>query len=71
MRMSPIEECVMCGCKDVPNKEIEMPVNVNGILSMKVLGAECSQCKEQYFDSADIDPILELIKAQGEHAATM
>lgn len=71
MQMSPIEECIICGCKIVPMKEIEMPVNVNGILSMKVLGAECSQCKEQYFDSEDINPILELIKAQGEQAATI
>ncbi|TVX86038.1 hypothetical protein [Paenibacillus agilis] len=66
--MFTIEECVMCGCKDVPNKKIELPVGVGGIVSVIVEGAECTKCGEKYYDSDDTEAIRELKKGYKEQA---
>lgn len=52
----------MCGCKDVPSKVLEVPVGIQGVVSIKVEGAQCSQCGEKYFDSNDMQAIRELKK---------
>lgn len=40
--MSTIEQCVMCGCTEVPNQTLTIPVNMLGIISVNVLGAKCA-----------------------------
>lgn len=57
-----IEECVLCGCTDVPNKNLELPIGVGGLVSVTVQGAQCIQCGESYYDSEDIEGIRELKK---------
>lgn len=66
--MFTIEQCVMCGCKDVPNKTLEIPVNVHGIVSVSVKGAKCSQCGEEYYDMKDTKAIEEMEKSMREQA---
>gem|GEM_PF-5455236 len=55
-----IEECVMCGSSDVPNKIIELPVEVGGIVSVTIKGAQCTQCGEKYYDSDDTNAIRQM-----------
>ncbi|MGM0714182.1 hypothetical protein [Brevibacillus parabrevis] len=67
--MFTIEQCVMCGCKDVRNQTLTIPVNMQGIVSVNVLGAKCSNpdCLEEYYDNVDagvIRELKELIKRQ-------
>jgi len=66
-----IEQCVMCGCRDVPNKTLDIPVNIKGIVSVNVSGAQCSNpnCLESYYDSDDIEIIRDMKKLlkQREH----
>lgn len=54
-----IEQCVMCGSHDVPNKTLEIPVNINGIVSVSINGAKCSNpnCLEEYYNSNDTETI--------------
>ncbi|WP_152394756.1 hypothetical protein [Paenibacillus guangzhouensis] len=64
-----ILECPMCGCDDVPNELLTIPVNMKGIVSVNVLGAKCSnpECLEEYYNSEDTEVIRqlkELIKQQ-------
>lgn len=66
--MFRIEQCVMCGCAEVPFKVLEVPVGVLGIVSVNVNGAQCSECGEKYFDSEDTQAIRELKKAHREEA---
>lgn len=61
-----IIECVFCNCTDVRNKLLELDVGVEGILSVDVQGAECSQCGEQYFFGNDlkiVETFKQLIKS--------
>ncbi|MED1725783.1 hypothetical protein [Brevibacillus parabrevis] len=62
--MFTIEQCVMCGCKDVPNQMLSIPVNMQGIVSVNVLGAKCSNpdCLEEYYDSETTELIRKIKK---------
>ncbi|WP_419872766.1 hypothetical protein [Candidatus Pristimantibacillus sp. PTI5] len=66
-----IKQCVMCGSHDVPNKTLEIPVNLKGIVSVRILGAQCSNpsCNEEYYDSDDLQAIRDMKKLlkQREH----
>lgn len=61
--MMKIKLCVMCGCSDVPPAELEVKVRAKHIESVKVDGAKCSKCGEEYFDSQTLKAIEELEKA--------
>lgn len=60
--MFTIEQCVMCGCTEVPNQTLTIPVNMQGIVSLNVLGAKCSNpnCLEEYYNSEDTEVIRQL-----------
>lgn len=61
--MFTIEQCVMCGCREVPNNQtLTIPVNIKGIVSVNVLGAKCSNsnCLQEYYDSEDTEVIRQL-----------
>ncbi|RNB50737.1 hypothetical protein EDM57_22710 [Brevibacillus gelatini] len=62
--MFAIEQCVMCGCKDVPNQTLTIPVNMQGIVSVNVLGAKCSNpdCLEEYYDSETTELVRKIKK---------
>ncbi|WP_110929756.1 hypothetical protein [Paenibacillus bouchesdurhonensis] len=67
--MFTIEQCVMCGLTDVLNQTLSIPVNINGIVSVNVLGAKCANpnCGEEYYNSEDTEVIRqfeEIIKRQ-------
>ncbi|MFD2115512.1 YgiT-type zinc finger protein [Paenibacillus yanchengensis] len=66
--MFTIDQCVMCGHKEVPNQELEIPVNIEGIISVKVQGAKCSNCGEEYFNSNDTQAIRSMERAYKEQA---
>ncbi|MFD2334375.1 hypothetical protein ACFSR7_34460 [Cohnella sp. GCM10020058] len=62
-------ECPMCGCNDVPNKTVTVPVNMHGIISVNIQGAKCSnpECLEEFYNSKHLEAIREfeiLIKRQ-------
>ncbi|KKC46953.1 hypothetical protein VE23_07075 [Paenibacillus sp. D9] len=54
-------ECVMCGCDEVKNVELDVPLKSNKVLlSVRVkYGAQCSNpnCLEKYYDSNALDAI--------------
>ncbi|MBQ4901245.1 hypothetical protein KB559_20590 [Paenibacillus sp. Marseille-P2973] len=61
-----IIECVFCNCSDVRNKLLELDVGVEGILSVDVQGAECTQCGKQYLFGNDlkiVETFKQLIKS--------
>lgn len=68
MKSLNIEQCVFCGYKDVPDRILEIPIGILGIVSVKVNGAQCNNCGEKYFDSDDMQAIREFKKAHNEHA---
>lgn len=59
-----IIECVMCGCEDVTNVELDIPLKSNKkrLLSIRVNGAQCTNpdCLEQYYDSYTLDAIKDI-----------
>jgi len=67
-----ILECVMCGCDDVPNQTLVVSVNINGIVSVNVLGAKCSNpdCREEYYAAVSIELVRDIkgiIKRKSEN----
>lgn len=66
--MFTIEECVMCGCTDVPSQPLTISVNIKGIVEVKVNGAKCTNCGEEYYDSDDIEAIRQMKEAYKEQA---
>lgn len=64
--MLKIRQCVMCGCDQVESKELEVPVNTIGIVSVKVNGAKCVNCGEEYYDGKDLLAIEQMEKSRNE-----
>jgi uncharacterized OB-fold protein len=63
-----ITQCVMCGSLDVPNVELDLALESNNkrIKSVKILGAKCSQCAEEYYRLEDLEAIRVINKALNE-----
>jgi YgiT-type zinc finger domain-containing protein len=57
--MMGIKECVMCHCTYVPHTELEVSINSKHIISVKVNGAKCSNCGEEYYDLETLKAIEE------------
>ncbi|NOU53731.1 hypothetical protein HN020_02795 [Brevibacillus borstelensis] len=60
--MFEIKQCLMCGCTDVSPAELEVKVRAKHIKSVKVDGAKCSKCGEEYYDSQTLKAIETLEK---------
>ena len=57
--LNAIKQCVFCGCADVPPAELEVRLKSKYI---KVQGAKCSQCEEEYYDIETLIAVEELEK---------
>ncbi|MGG1663392.1 hypothetical protein [Brevibacillus sp. NRS-1366] len=57
-----IKQYVMCGCTNVPPAELDIPVKSQFIISVKVDGAKCMECGEEYYDMQSLKAIEELEK---------
>jgi hypothetical protein len=64
--MMGIKECVMCRCTIVPPTELEVSVNSNLINSVRVGGAKCSNCGEEYYDLEILKAIEEIEKSSSK-----
>ncbi|UUZ84037.1 hypothetical protein LJK88_09885 [Paenibacillus sp. P26] len=60
-----IKQCVNCNCQDLTRKNIELPLGIQGIVSMTVEGLVCTNCGKEYY-SDNIKRIIQLFK-QREH----
>ncbi|MBP1153938.1 YgiT-type zinc finger domain-containing protein [Paenibacillus sp. PvR052] len=58
--MVNVKICVVCGCTDVPPTELEIPVKHKHIISIKLYGASCRECGEEYYDKQSLKVIEEL-----------
>lgn len=56
-----IDQCVICKCKDFQSKNIEIPLGIQGIVSMTVEGFKCRKCGEEYY-SDTIKRVIQLFK---------
>lgn len=59
-----VKLCVMCGCADVHPAELEIPLKHKHIISIKVHGASCKQCGEEYYDIHSLKVIEALEKKE-------
>ncbi|WP_248928950.1 hypothetical protein [Paenibacillus hamazuiensis] len=66
--MVKIKQCVMCGCKDVPNAILEVDVGVYGIVSANINGCRCSSCGEEHYDLETLYVIERLQKGLADQA---
>ncbi|MDT3429035.1 hypothetical protein J2Z22_004631 [Paenibacillus forsythiae] len=59
-----ILECPMCGCDDVPNVELDIPLETSNkrLLSIRLLGGQCTNpsCSETFFHADDLKRIEEI-----------
>ncbi|WP_256719481.1 hypothetical protein [Paenibacillus odorifer] len=62
--------CVVCGCRDVPTVDLDIPVKSNTDLlkSVKVTGSKCSKCGEEYISGKELQAIEQIEKALKELA---
>jgi|HigsolmetaAR204D_1030405.scaffolds.fasta_scaffold04792_5 hypothetical protein len=60
--MFKIKQCVICGCDDVPNLELDYPIESEIIKSVKIVGAKCTNCEEEYYDLRQLQVISEMEK---------
>ncbi|CAG7648163.1 hypothetical protein ACFQI7_12990 [Paenibacillus allorhizosphaerae] len=63
-----ISECVMCGCVEVPNVDIDIELKSKNkrFKSIKTRGGKCGNCSEEYYDMKDMDAIEKIEKLLDE-----
>jgi YgiT-type zinc finger domain-containing protein len=66
--MFKIEECVMCGCNDVPTTTLNVRVKSDTVKSVQVEGARCTNCGEEYYDLKVLKAIEDFEKTLNELA---
>lgn len=62
--------CPSCDNEDVPNVDIDFPLETrnNNIRSIRVKGAKCSGCGEEYINVREVRVIEEIIKLLDNHS---
>lgn len=63
-----IPQCPMCGCTKVPPVELEVEVHSKEIKSVKVNGAKCSQCGEEFYSQDTMRAIEEIENGSQQQA---
>jgi chromosomal replication initiation ATPase DnaA len=44
-----VEHCVICNCRDIQSKDIEIPLGIQGVVNMTVEGFVCRVCDNKYY----------------------